>query len=218
MNPNCATLSVSEVFHVGCIYIDPDFLPNCSTLSISEAFHAGCINPDFLPPVIRIPKNRNIVLVLSEKKDFYYKVTLDEFQRALTIQRLKMKREEECLRRKLEEERLKKKCEERFKTEREEHLRMERERRERLEKEHKEQGRRIQEWLERDRQKRLKKEQEELEWREREQRERAHREQIRKERKEKASFYSNKKKTIDKSVIIFDHVEEDHDYFRDLYG
>ncbi len=51
-------------------------IQNSTTLSIDEAFRAGCIeNLGFLPPVIRIPKNCNIALVLSETEDFYYKVT-----------------------------------------------------------------------------------------------------------------------------------------------
>jgi len=51
--------------------------PNGTTLLISDAFNLAHINPDFLPPVIRIPENREIALVLSENEDFYYIVTLD---------------------------------------------------------------------------------------------------------------------------------------------
>jgi len=39
--------------------------PNGTTLLISDAFNLAHINPDFLPPVIRIPENLEIALVLS---------------------------------------------------------------------------------------------------------------------------------------------------------
>ncbi len=53
--------------------------PCCKILSVSEAFCAGCIKPDYLPPVIRIPEISKIRLVLSEKEEFYYKVTSNDW-------------------------------------------------------------------------------------------------------------------------------------------
>ncbi len=50
---------------------------DCTILSIDEAFLAAGINPEFLPSVIRIPKEKEVALVLSEKEDCYYKVTKD---------------------------------------------------------------------------------------------------------------------------------------------